>query len=73
MQRTSKSATRAHRATFPDQETDLKPPRFDYHAPATVDEAVALLDRYGGDARVLAGGQSLVPMLNFRLSSRRPR
>ena len=46
----------------------MKPPRFDYHAPATIDEAVALLGRYGGDAKVLAGGQSLVPLLNFRLS-----
>jgi aerobic carbon-monoxide dehydrogenase medium subunit len=46
----------------------VKPPRFDYHAPATVDEAVGLLGRYGGDAKVLAGGQSLMPMLNFRLT-----
>ena len=46
----------------------MKPPRFDYHAPATVDEAVALLARYGGDAKPLAGGQSLMPLLNFRLS-----
>ena len=46
----------------------MKPPRFDYHAPASVDEAVALLARYGGDAKVLAGGQSLMPMLNFRLA-----
>ena len=46
----------------------MKPPRFDYHAPATVDEAVALLARYGGDAKPLAGGQSLVPLLNFRLA-----
>jgi aerobic carbon-monoxide dehydrogenase medium subunit len=46
----------------------VKPPKFDYHAPASVDEAVALLQRYGGDAKVLAGGQSLVPLLNFRLS-----
>lgn len=46
----------------------MKPPRFDYHAPRSVDETVALLARYGGDAKVLAGGQSLVPMLNFRLS-----
>jgi carbon-monoxide dehydrogenase medium subunit len=45
----------------------MKPPRFAYHAPASVDEAVALLERYSGEARVLAGGQSLVPMLNFRL------
>jgi carbon-monoxide dehydrogenase medium subunit len=46
----------------------VKPPRFDYHAPSSVDEAVALLARYGGDAKVLAGGQSLMPMLNFRLT-----
>lgn len=46
----------------------MKPPKFDYHAPATVDEALALLARYGGDAKVLAGGQSLMPLLNFRLS-----
>ena len=46
----------------------MKPPRFEYHAPTTIDEAVALLARYGGDAKVLAGGQSLVPLLNFRLS-----
>jgi aerobic carbon-monoxide dehydrogenase medium subunit len=46
----------------------VKPPRFDYHAPTTVDEAVALLGRYGGDAKVLAGGQSLVPLMNFRLA-----
>jgi carbon-monoxide dehydrogenase medium subunit len=46
----------------------MKPPRFDYHVPSTVDEAVALLARYGGDAKILAGGQSLVPLLNFRLA-----
>jgi carbon-monoxide dehydrogenase medium subunit len=46
----------------------MKPPRFEYHAPATVDEAVSLLARYGGDAKPLAGGQSLMPLLNFRLT-----
>jgi aerobic carbon-monoxide dehydrogenase medium subunit len=46
----------------------VKPPKFDYHAPASVEEAIALLQRYGGDAKILAGGQSLVPLLNFRLS-----
>ena len=46
----------------------MKPPRFDYHAPKSVDEALGLLQRYGGDAKVLAGGQSLMPLLNFRLS-----
>lgn len=47
----------------------LKPPKFAYHAPESIDAAVALLDRYAGEARPLAGGQSLVPMLNFRLLS----
>ena len=46
----------------------MKPPRFDYHDPATVEEALALLARHGDGARVLAGGQSLMPMLNFRLA-----
>jgi aerobic carbon-monoxide dehydrogenase medium subunit len=46
----------------------VKPPRFEYHAAHSVDEAVELLGRYGGDAKVLAGGQSLMPMLNFRLA-----
>src|SRR5512145_3308051 len=45
----------------------MKPPRFDYHAPTTVEEALGLLTRYQGDAKVLAGGQSLMPLLNFRL------
>ncbi len=46
----------------------MKPPKFDYHAPKTVDEALALLTRYDGEAKILAGGQSLMPLLNFRLS-----
>jgi 2-furoyl-CoA dehydrogenase FAD binding subunit len=45
----------------------MKPRPFDYIRPDTVEEAVALLADYGEDARVLAGGQSLVPMLNLRL------
>jgi aerobic carbon-monoxide dehydrogenase medium subunit len=46
----------------------MKPPVFDYHAPTSVEEAIALLTRYGGEAKLLAGGQSLMPLLNFRLS-----
>ena len=49
----------------------MKPPRFDYFDPATLDEALALLGERGEDAKLLAGGQSLVPLLNFRLA--RPR
>lgn len=45
----------------------MKPSSFGYHLPASVPEAVGLLAEHGGDARVLAGGQSLVPMLNMRL------
>ena len=45
----------------------MKPPRFDYLAPTSLDEALALLGQYGGEAKILAGGQSLVPLLNFRL------
>ena len=47
----------------------MKLPSFDYACPATVAEAVALLASHGGEAKPLAGGQSLVPMLAFRLAS----
>ena len=46
----------------------MKPPKFDYFAPETLEEALDLMSRHGADARVLAGGQSLMPMLNFRLA-----
>ena len=46
----------------------MKPPRFTYEAPTTLADALALLDRHGYDAKVLAGGQSLVPLMNFRLA-----
>lgn len=44
------------------------PGEFEYHAPASLDEAVELLDRLGGDAKILAGGHSLVPAMRFRLA-----
>ena len=47
----------------------MKPPRFRYCAPDMLDEALALLDQYGENAKVLAGGQSLVPLLNMRLAA----
>lgn len=47
----------------------MKPPLFDYHDPAAVEGALDLLSEHGEDAKVLAGGQSLVPLLNFRLAS----
>ena len=45
----------------------MKPAAFDYHRPGTLAEGLALLARHGDDARLLAGGQSLVPMMNLRL------
>jgi len=44
------------------------PPKFDYHAPGTVDEAIGLLQQSPGDAKVLAGGQSLLPLMKLRLA-----
>jgi aerobic carbon-monoxide dehydrogenase medium subunit len=46
----------------------VKAAPFEYHAPETVDEVCALLAEHGDDAKVLAGGQSLVPMLALRLT-----
>jgi carbon-monoxide dehydrogenase medium subunit len=46
----------------------VKPAPFEYADPRSVAETLALLARHGDDAKVLAGGQSLVPMLNFRLA-----
>jgi carbon-monoxide dehydrogenase medium subunit len=45
----------------------MKPPRFDYEAPTSLTDALALLGRHGEQAKALAGGQSLVTLLNFRL------
>lgn len=44
------------------------PATFDYHAPASLADAVTLLDKFGEDAKVLAGGMSLLPMLKIRLA-----
>ncbi len=45
----------------------MKPPPFDYCAATQIEEAISLLNEYGEAAKILAGGQSLVPLLNFRL------
>ena len=47
----------------------MYPAEFEYFAPQTLDEAIRLLNRYGPEAKVLAGGQSLIPSLNMRLSA----
>jgi carbon-monoxide dehydrogenase medium subunit len=44
------------------------PPRFEYHAPVSVSEAVALLGQLGSDAKLLAGGHSLLPMMKLRFA-----
>ncbi|OBF72956.1 carbon monoxide dehydrogenase [Mycobacterium sp. 852002-51613_SCH5001154] len=46
----------------------MKPSAFEYHRPDTIDDAVGLLAELGDDAKILAGGQSLVPMLAMRLA-----
>lgn len=47
----------------------MKPPPFEYTAPATIDEALQLVGQHGLDGKLLAGGQSLIPLLNFRLAN----
>jgi carbon-monoxide dehydrogenase medium subunit len=49
----------------------MKPAPFEYHRPMSLAETFDLLDRYGDDGRLLAGGQSLVPALNLRLATPR--
>src|SRR3970282_901527 len=46
----------------------MYPAQFDYHSPASVQEAISLLGRLKDDAKVLAGGHSLVPMMKLRLA-----
>jgi len=46
----------------------VKPPPFKYARPESLDEVLGILSEYGDEARVLAGGQSLIPLLNFRLA-----
>jgi carbon-monoxide dehydrogenase medium subunit len=46
----------------------MKPAPFEYHRPESVEEALSLLAEHGYDAKLLAGGQSLVPAMNFRMA-----
>jgi carbon-monoxide dehydrogenase medium subunit len=46
----------------------MKPPPFEYEAPTTIEEVVALLQQHDGEAKILAGGQSLMPLLNMRFA-----
>lgn len=45
----------------------MKPAPFEYHAPTSLEQALKLKGHYGDDAKILAGGQSLVPAMNFRV------
>lgn len=47
----------------------MYPSRFDYDSPSSIEEAIAILDRCGGEAKIMAGGQSLIPMLKLRFAS----
>ena len=47
----------------------MLPSAFDYHRPSTVDDALGLLDTLGGEAKVLAGGQSLIPLMKLRFAA----
>jgi aerobic carbon-monoxide dehydrogenase medium subunit len=47
----------------------MYPGRFEYFAPASLDEALATLDRFGDEGKVLAGGQSLIPLMKLRFAS----
>lgn len=47
----------------------MKPSKFDYHVPANLEDAIALRAKYQAESAVLAGGQSLMPALNFRLAN----
>lgn len=46
----------------------MKPAQFEYESPASIDETLDLLARHGDECKILAGGQSLVPLMNFRLA-----
>ncbi len=49
----------------------MYPASFEYHAPRSVEEALEILERYGDEGKVLAGGQSLIPLMKLRFASPR--
>ncbi len=46
----------------------MKPAEFQYHRPGNVDQALALRKQAGDSGKILAGGQSFMPLMNFRLA-----
>jgi carbon-monoxide dehydrogenase medium subunit len=53
------------------KEGSVYPPNFEYFAPATLDEALSTLERFGDDGKVLAGGMSLIPVMKLRFAAPR--
>ena len=47
----------------------MYPANFEYFAPTTLDEALEILERYGDEGKVLAGGMSLIPVMKLRIAS----
>src|SRR5262249_62176940 len=66
--RPGRSRDPAHAAARVGAAERVKPAPFEYARPESIEEAVLLLAKHGPEAKVLAGGQSLVPMLNMRLA-----
>jgi aerobic carbon-monoxide dehydrogenase medium subunit len=64
---TSSAATRIN-GTWKGRDLML-PPRFEYHRASSIEEALSLLDDHGEDAKVLAGGQSLIPLMKLRFAA----
>jgi carbon-monoxide dehydrogenase medium subunit len=58
-----------HKPEHQAKEATIYPARFRYEAPRSIEEAISLLQDGGGDAKVLAGGQSLIPMMKLRFAS----
>jgi hypothetical protein len=56
---------------LPDERTTMIPPAFVYLRPKTIPEAIGFLQQYGDEAKILSGGQSLIPMMKFRLAQTR--
>ncbi|HEY2923153.1 MAG TPA: FAD binding domain-containing protein [Candidatus Binatia bacterium] len=46
----------------------MKPADFEYHRPVKLDDALAMIKEFGDEGKILAGGQSLIPLMNFRLA-----
>src|SRR5207245_4201965 len=54
-----------------EEEGEMIPAAFEYHSPKTLEDALRLLERHGDEAKVLAGGHSLLPLMKLRLAAPR--